>query len=307
MKALILIFLFSSPSFALDEKVILEQLMGIHGANWGAVAKTESDYKDIKNALFRVITGDLDLAQYGYVGDVTVDLVQSATSEYGNFVGVNSQGQINDEDKILIERLKSSLGGEPSSHDSLAFYELLKNSGTAEGLDILSEGLLETENLSTLYTIQRSLHQGLAGENKGTASQDLDHSYINYYRPNITKTWRERPGDWKTILKKIKSRVSRAEEVVKQRSQDERFIKSFSELKNKIFEISKKENQDKRQVLIPQSTKIDPKSPDPKKQMKREVSSVEAEEKDKLGTKIPWSFVIFAVLLFFLFRKASRN
>ncbi len=307
MKTLILLFFISGPLFAVDKKIVLEQLMGIHGPNWSAVAQDESDYREIKETLYQVISGELDFADYGYTGDATTEIVQSATSEYGNFVALDSNGKIIQQDRELIEKLKSDINSEWTSHDALAYYELLKNSGSAEGLDLLSENLLETENLSTLYTIGRSLHHGLQGEENQKKPQDLDHSYISYYRPNLKNNWKKRRGDWKAVLKKINQRIKIAEDIVKQRSQDKNFLNAFGKLRSDIIELSKEDSEEKRQVLI--QKEIDTSNGDKvlKKDSRREISGIEEEEEKQAQNNYLWPFILFAFILFFLIRAVTRR
>lgn len=310
MKTLLIFLLFSQFAYAIEEKAVLEQLMGIHGSNWNAIAKSESDYLEVKNILTKVINGDLDLSQHGYTGDITNDLTQNAISEFGNFVTIDSQGKIDSNDKTILQKIKSDVGEDWSGHDALAYYQLLKNAGSTESLDMLSETLTYTQDLSTLYAIERSIHLSLEGNSKEKQTKNYDNSYIEYFRPNLEKSWEKRSGNWDEILKKITWRLEKAEEVIKQKSQDQRFVKTFGDLKLKIIEISKNKKEEKNQVLIKQSSKEEPPQKTVQnldKKVEREISGIEDDIEESSKETYWWILGFFGLVFTYFIRSVFKR
>lgn len=311
MRFIIGCLLFSNFLYAIDEKQVLEQLMGIHGANWNSIAKNPSELSEIKIILKNIIQGNIDTTEYGYTGEVTSDITQNAISEYGNFISIDSNGNIEKDDMSIINQIKTSIEGQWSGHDALAYFELLKNTGSAEGLELLSEPLLQTQDLSTLYAIERSIHHGLNGPSNLPTEKNLDNSYIDYFKPHLQKSWKAKSGKWDSALLNINKRLEKAEEIIKGRSQDQRFINTFEKLRTEIKEISKNEENLNQKVFIKDYKQETPKKPNPAQKLatnpEREISGVEDKEENLSSQHYWWGFFIFGFTLAFLIRSVIKR
>ncbi|MCB9091804.1 MAG: hypothetical protein H6621_03255 [Halobacteriovoraceae bacterium] len=261
----------------ITEKNVLEQLMGIHGASWSSLIKSDDDKAQIKSILTQVIEQNLDPVSYGYKPEYTSMIRQNAFTEYGNFVETNDKGNIDKSDKKLIEKYgEEAMQEGPDSHSALAYYGGLTNIGSPESLELLSRYLDETESLSTLHAIGRQLTSALQGQSNEPRDPSLDLSYINPYNPNTKDPFTKRKGNWKKVIPKIQKRLKKARDLALSKSKSDSFKKSFTELSNKMDGYEK----DLSKIKV---TEVDQKK---KEETTRAVAMDNFEASDSLKDKI---------------------
>lgn len=302
-------------AWSVSDQIIVEQLMGFHGADWKSYVKTEADRQSVKSTLESIIYKKFDFGKYNFTDEASIEsLRQSAITQYGHFVSVDENGNISDSDRNTIDQIADEAEFDGyDSHKALAFYETLSYIGTPEMLEKLSGYLEKAENLSTDYTVAGFIDQALNGYGGIERDPNVDNSYINPYNPNVKDPFYERGGDWKDSLDRISDNVKDSYKKAKKKSKDKYFLESFEKYASNLKGAGKQLKKHQKEI---KATSIDSDNnpnnnsnsrsiasdEDKKEEINREPSS-----QDEGPSSNGWLYGVFLLvilgsLLFFIFK-----